>query len=146
MSFTYSHGDRPLPGFTILRAVGKGAFGEVYFAKSDSGKEVALKRLIANAEIELRGVKQCMNIKNPHLISIFDIRKGIDNCSYVIMEYVQGPSLREELDKNPRGLSEERVLFYLKGIIEALSCLHARGIVHRDLKPCLLYTSPSPRD
>ncbi len=135
MSFTYGHGDRPLHGYTVLRAVGRGAFGEVYFARSDAGREVALKRLIANAEVELRGVKDCMNLKNPHLVTIFDVRTGTDGRPYVIMEYMDGPSLRDELNDNPQGLPQERVLFYLQGIADALSCLHSRGIVHRDLKP-----------
>ena len=65
MEYKYHHGDRPLPGYTIKRAVGRGAFGEVYFAVSDGGREVALKRLGDNAEIELRGVKQCINVKSP---------------------------------------------------------------------------------
>ena len=43
--FRYKHGDRPLEGYTIQRAAGKGGFGEVYYAVSDSGREVALKVL-----------------------------------------------------------------------------------------------------
>jgi serine/threonine protein kinase len=58
MSYRYKHGDRPLEGFTILRAVGRGAFGEVYFGLSDAGREVALKSILHNEEIELRGVRQ----------------------------------------------------------------------------------------
>ena len=42
-TFRYSCGDRPLDGFTIEYGLGRGGFGEVYFAKSDAGREVALK-------------------------------------------------------------------------------------------------------
>ena len=42
MKFTYPTGARPLEGYTIKRGVGRGGFGEVYFAHSDAGKEVAL--------------------------------------------------------------------------------------------------------
>ena len=45
MKFTYTSAQRPLDGFTIKRGIGKGGFGEVYFAVSDGGKEVALKLL-----------------------------------------------------------------------------------------------------
>ena len=41
--YTFSSGARPLDGYTIKRAIGRGGFGEVYYATSDSGKEVALK-------------------------------------------------------------------------------------------------------
>ncbi len=43
MKFTYPSGSRPLDGYTIKRGVGRGGFGEVYFATSDAGKEVALE-------------------------------------------------------------------------------------------------------
>ena len=59
MAYTYRHGDRPLQGFTIQRAVGRGGFGEVYYAVSDGGREVALKYLRENPNIELRGISYC---------------------------------------------------------------------------------------
>ena len=42
---------------------------------SDAGKEVALKLLHNNMEVELRGVSQCLNLKHPNLVTIFDIRQ-----------------------------------------------------------------------
>ena len=55
MKFAYASGTRPLEGFTIKRGVGSGGFGEVYFATTDAGKEVALKRVQRNSDIEMRG-------------------------------------------------------------------------------------------
>src|SRR5690606_4890032 len=63
MRFTYASGARPLDGFTIKRGIGVGGFGEVYFATSDAGKEVALKHIQRNLDVELRGVTQCLNLK-----------------------------------------------------------------------------------
>ena len=45
MTYTYPPGSTPLPRYTIRRGIGMGGFGEVYYAKSDAGKEVALKRI-----------------------------------------------------------------------------------------------------
>ena len=56
MAYSFKHGDRPIDGYTIQRAVGRGGFGEVYYAVSDGGREVALKYLHNNAQIALRGV------------------------------------------------------------------------------------------
>ena len=57
MKFRFGNGDQPLPGFTIKRGVGVGGFGEVYFATNDAGKEVALKQIQRNLEVEVRGVR-----------------------------------------------------------------------------------------
>ena len=74
MKFAYASGTRPLEGFTIKRGVGSGGFGEVYFATSDAGKEVALKRVQRNSDIEMRGATQCLNFKHPNLVALFDIK------------------------------------------------------------------------
>ena len=93
MKFIYSSGQRPLDGFTLKRGIGKGGFGEVYFAVSDGGKEVALKLLRGNHEIELRGVAQCLNLKHPNLVNLYDLRTDSQGDHWVVMEYVAGESL-----------------------------------------------------
>ena len=51
MAFRFKHGDRPLDGYVIQRGIGRGGCGEVYYARSDSGKEVALKYLRDNPDM-----------------------------------------------------------------------------------------------
>ncbi|HRX85618.1 MAG TPA: serine/threonine-protein kinase, partial [Phycisphaerae bacterium] len=135
MAYTYRHGDRPLEGFTIQRAVGRGGFGEVYYAVSDGGREVALKYLRENPNIELRGISYCMNLKSPHLVSIFDVKANEQGEYFVVMEYVSGPSLRDLLMAEPNGLGAQKAAFFIREIAKGLAYLHDRGIVHRDLKP-----------
>ena len=135
MTFRYRHGDRPLEGYTIQRGVGQGGFGEVYYAVSGGGREVALKALVQNHEIELRGVRHCINLKSPHLVSIFDVRSGEDGTPFVIMEYISGPSLRDILREHPDGVGEQKATYLLCKQAKGLAYLHDRGIVHRDLKP-----------
>src|SRR6478736_3074223 len=74
MKFTYRCGQRPLDGFTLKRGVGQGGFGEVYFAVSDGGKEVALKLLRGHTDAELRGIAHCLNLKHPNLVHLYDLR------------------------------------------------------------------------
>jgi hypothetical protein len=133
--FQYKHGDRPLEGFTIQRAAGRGGFGEVYYATSDGGREVALKVLHTFEQIELRGISACQNLKSPHLVTIFDVKYGEDGRPFVIMEFVSGPSLRELIDAAPSGLGPQKSAFFLREIAKGLTYLHDCGIVHRDLKP-----------
>lgn len=133
--FLYPSGSSPLAGYTIKRGIGVGGFGEVYFAISDAGKEVALKRVLRNLDIELRGVRQCLNLKHVNLISLWDIRTNDDGESWVVMEYVPGKSLRGMLNIYPEGLPEDQVKTWFASIAAGVAYLHERGIVHRDLKP-----------
>jgi len=135
VAYAFKHGDRPIDGLTIQRAVGRGGFGEVYYAVTDSGKEVAVKYLRDNAEVELRGISHVINLKSPHLITIYDVRHTSQGEPLVIMEYVSGPSLRDLLIAEPQGLGPQKTAFFVKGIAAGLGYLHDRGIVHRDLKP-----------
>jgi serine/threonine protein kinase len=137
--YTFGSGARPLEGYTIKRAIGRGGFGEVYYATSDAGKEVALKLILRNLEVERRGVQQCMNLKSPNLITIYDLRTNPDGDTFVIMEYVAGPSLANVLAQNPTGLPLHEVRHWLQGLIEGVAYLHDHGIVHRDLKPGNLF-------
>jgi serine/threonine protein kinase len=133
--YTYKYGDKPLEGYTIQRAAGRGGFGEVYYALSDSGRQVALKTVHSHEQIELRGIKQCMNLKSPHLVSIFDVKYNDRGRPFVIMEFVSGMSLRDLLNENPEGIGPQKSAFFLREIAKGLSHLHDCGIVHRDLKP-----------
>lgn len=135
MKFIYASGARPLEGYTIKRGVGIGGFGEVYFATSDAGKEVALKRIQRNLEVEIRGVTQCLNLKHPNLIAIYDIKHDDLGEGWIVMEYVAGESLKDVTDRNPNGMPLEEVKFWFSGIAAGVAYLHDHGIVHRDLKP-----------
>jgi len=128
-----------LAGYTIQRGIGRGGFGEVYYAVSDGGREVALKYLRDNAEIELRGVSHCMNLKSPHLVTIFDVVKNPEGEYFIIMEHVSGPSLRDLLIAEPKGLGVDKAAFFMREIGKGLSYLHERGIVHRDMKPANIF-------
>ncbi|MEC9091363.1 MAG: serine/threonine-protein kinase [Planctomycetota bacterium] len=133
--FTYQSGSTVLSGYTIQRGLGVGGFGEVYFAISDAGKEVALKRIQRNLDIEIRGVRQCLNLKHVNLISLWDIRQDAEGESWVVMEYVPGESLRDALERNPNGIPHDEGRDWFLGILNGVNYLHEHGIVHRDLKP-----------
>ncbi|MBN2578389.1 MAG: serine/threonine protein kinase [Pirellulales bacterium] len=133
--FMYPGGTRPLDGYTIKRGVGQGGFGEIYYALSDAGKEVALKLIRRNLDVELRGIRQCLNLKHPNLLTLFDIRQDDVGDTWVIMEFVAGTSLQEALEANPRGLPVPEALAWIHGLGAAVAYLHDHGIVHRDLKP-----------
>jgi len=135
LKFAYPSGAQPLSGYTIKRGIGIGGFGEVYFALSDAGKEVALKRIQRNLDIELRGVRQCLNLKHINLIRLWDICTSDEGESWVVMEYVPGDSLRDIVEANPNGMPMDLVHQWFLSTAAGVAYLHSRGIVHRDLKP-----------
>src|SRR5262245_22616385 len=135
MKFLYDTGDRPLDGYTVRHGIGRGGFGEVYHAVSDGGKQVALKLLQRNWEVELRGVGQCLNLKHANLVALYDVRQGSNGDHWVVMEHVDGEGLDKVVARHPHGLPPTEVLAWLKGIAAGVGYLHERGIAHRDLKP-----------
>jgi eukaryotic-like serine/threonine-protein kinase len=137
--YAFGSGARPLEGYTIKRAIGRGGFGEVYYATSDAGKEVALKLITRNHEVERRGVVQCMNLKCPNLITIYDLKTNDDGDTFVVMEYVAGPNLASILAQHPNGLPPDQIRMWVKGLVDGVAYLHDHGIVHRDLKPANLF-------
>jgi hypothetical protein len=140
MKFIYSSGQRVLDGYTLKRGIGRGGFGEVYYALSDGGKEVALKLVRGqNLEMELRGMAQCLNLKHPNLLALYDLRTDGQGDRWVVMEYISGEPLAEVLNRHPQGLPEDLARQWFIEMARGVGYLHDHGIVHRDLKPANIF-------
>ena len=135
MNYRYQPDSKPLPGYTIKRGVGRGAFGEVYYAVSDGGKEVALKLVQNQIEVELRGVRECLNLDHANLVRLYDVQENDDGEAWVVMEYCDGESLEEAIARYPDGMPVDIAMQWMRGICAAVAYLHDQDIVHRDLKP-----------
>jgi eukaryotic-like serine/threonine-protein kinase len=140
MKFTFAPESKPLDGYTIKRAIYRGGFGEVYYALSDAGREVALKLLQNNTEIELRGVQQCLNLGHPNLVTIFDIKQDKDGDHWIVMEYAGGETLDNAIRRYPQGMPMEEIRRWLPGMVAGVAFLHEHGLVHRDLKPANIFS------
>lgn len=139
MHFSHPPGSSPLDRYTIRRGIGVGGFGEVYFAVSEGGKEVALKKVQHNWEVELRGAGLCLNLKHPNLVSLHDVTRDQNDSWWIVMEYIAGSNLRDVLTANPHGLDRDEVHRWFSGVCRGVAHLHGSGLVHRDLKPGNLF-------
>ncbi|OWK41898.1 serine/threonine-protein kinase [Fimbriiglobus ruber] len=139
MRFIYRSGQRPLDGYTIKRGVGKGGFGEVYFAVSDGGKEVALKFHSGQLDVELRGVASCLNLKHPNLVHVYDLKEDDHGNTWLVMEYVLGESLAQIVGRYPHGLPINLAKEWFVSLARAVGYLHDHGVIHRDLKPANIF-------
>jgi serine/threonine-protein kinase len=102
------------------------------------GRLVALKRLTGTASQS--GVSRLRrealvgaSVSHPNLVSIYDVVAD-DGDVVIVMEYVDGRTLKEALARDGR-MALQEALPILRGVASALDTIHARGIVHRDVKP-----------
>ncbi len=131
---------RHLGPYEILGSAGAGGMGEVYKARDTRlDREVAIKVLhakVANsADIKERferEAKVIAGLNHPNICTLFDIGSE-DGVDYLVMEYIEGETLSERLEKGP--LPKEELLSVAIQIADALDKAHKQGLVHRDLKP-----------
>ena len=126
--------------YQLIERVGVGGMGEVFRAiDTRLNRTVALKLLHPDLagrpgfrQRFEREARACSALNHPHICGVHDVGEQ-DGISYLVMEYVDGATLADRLEKGP--LPFERVIEYGTEIADALATAHSLGIVHRDLKP-----------
>jgi serine/threonine-protein kinase len=125
--------------YKIIEVLGRGGMGIVYKAEDKKLKRhVALKflppEMIQNAEAKERFVREAQAaaaLSHPNICTIHEIDEEEDR-SFISMEYVEGKSIREKMEKGPLELDE--ALDISMQVAEGLEEAHKKGIIHRDIK------------
>jgi serine/threonine protein kinase/pSer/pThr/pTyr-binding forkhead associated (FHA) protein len=126
-------------GFWLEEMVGRGGMSQVFRASAPDGRTVALKILdttdpYLRQKFEAEGNKIGPLLQgHPHIVAIHGFRSTPNGQLYLVMDYVEGISLRRRLGKGD--LSHEEIVSVLGQTCDALGFAHSANIVHRDVKP-----------
>jgi len=136
-----------LDQFTIVKAIGHGAFSDVFLAEDSNGRQVVLKcpheSIMGDVstfdrfrrELEISRHLQHPGIQRPIEFTADRSRP------YMVMEYVDGETLRALLSREKR-LSVEKAVDFGEQLASAMAYAHSQGVVHRDLKPENVLVTP----
>lgn len=125
--------------FLLLRKLGEGGMGEVFSGYDEQlDRKVAIKLLHAAYAPEetqkrmLREAQALARLSHPNVVAVHEVGR-IDGDVFVVMEHIDGQTLREWQDEAPRSVDEILRAYLLAG--RGLAAVHAAGMVHRDFKP-----------
>ncbi|MGB5674074.1 MAG: protein kinase [Gemmatimonadota bacterium] len=126
--------------YVIEREIGRGGMATVYLAEDlKHGRRVAIKVLhpdIAASlgrERFLREIEIVANLRHSGILPLYDSGEA-DGLLYYVMPYVEGPTLRDRLDKEKQ-LAVDEALRITSELAAALDEAHSYGVIHRDIKP-----------
>jgi hypothetical protein len=137
----------PLPGvlagrYRFERELGRGGMGAVWEAfDTELERRVAVKlilpELVASPDAVARfkrEAKAAAGLSHPNVVVVHDFGVAEDQRAYLVMELLQGRTLRRELHENGR-VTPSRAVGILRGVCAAVETAHRRRLLHRDLKP-----------
>ena len=134
-------GDR-LGKFTIRNLIGRGKGTEVYRAShSDFRHDIAIKcyqfDISANSDLAAqfeRDVRAIVALRHPNLMRVYEA--GTDGSrQYIVMELIEGKTLRDLLSTHPTGLDRDETLRIFSQIASAIATAHDQNIIHGNIKP-----------
>lgn len=127
--------------YRLVELVGRGGMGAVYAGEHvHLRKRVAVKILLpeaaADAQLVARFEREAIagaHVSHPGVVVATDFGKEPDGLQFLVLEFVRGPTLAEEIRRGP--LPARRAVSIARQLACALEAIHAQDIVHRDLKP-----------
>ncbi len=139
--------------YRLERELGRGSMGTVWSAVHVTlGQRVAIKLIAAehveSPEARLRfsnEAKAAARLKSRHVVQVYDDGQTDEGMPYIVMEYLDGETLEEKIDRTG-DLPLAEAVRITSHVGRALARAHAQGIIHRDLKPANIFLSKSEDD
>ncbi|MDX6494663.1 MAG: eukaryotic-like serine/threonine-protein kinase [Gaiellales bacterium] len=134
--------------YRLERRIGAGGMADVYLAEDETlHRRVAIKILADRytqddgfVERFRREATAAAGLNHPNIVSIYD-RGEAEGTYYIAMEYIEGPTLKEEITSRAP-LPEAEAVGYAQQALQALEFAHRRGVIHRDIKPHNMMVTP----
>ena len=140
---------------TLQKVIGRGGMGAVFLAQqSRPRRQVAVKVLLPMSRLQpsqqaaflerfRRETDTAASLDHPNILPVHEYGER-DGLAYLVMPYISGGTLRDELEAEGK-LPFTRIVSYLDQTAAALDFAHERGIIHRDIKPANLLMTPEKR-
>ena len=127
--------------YQIIRTIGEGGMANVYLAHDlILDRDVAVKILRGDLSDDEKFVRRfqreaiaASSLSHPNIVEMYDVGED-DGKYYIVMEYVEGKTLKN-LIKKRGGLTLPEVIDIMTQLTSAISCAHDSNIIHRDIKP-----------
>ena len=144
--------------YTVVQQLGSGGFGNTYLVRNRLDKVFAMKEFfMSTVNLRTNGVvtvsvpanktafesqrakfekeaRRLSKIDNEHIVKVHDLFYE-NGTVYYTMDYINGESLKERLERTHMPLNEKEVCDILEQLLDALSSVHSQGIYHLDIKP-----------
>ncbi|MFI7586043.1 Stk1 family PASTA domain-containing Ser/Thr kinase [Spongisporangium articulatum] len=145
--------------YEVGEILGRGGMAEVHLGRDARlGRTVAIKLLRTDLARDplfqarfRREAQSAAALNHPAIVAVYDTGEeqitesggAVVNLPYIVMEYVEGRTLREEMGQGGQHLGVAQALDVTAGVLAALEYSHRMGIVHRDIKPANVMLTPA---
>ncbi len=139
-----------IDSFEVSEVLGQGGMGVVFKARDPTLRRLTAIKVLSpylladqtSRQRFLREARAAAAVNHPNAVTIYSVHDPADDsqnpthmrCPYLVMEFVDGPSLHRRIARN-NPMSVEDVLRVASHVVSALAAFHSRGLVHRDVKP-----------
>ena len=131
---------QPIPGYEMIRVLGRGGMGCVTLARDKNGRAVAIKTLLPEFAVSDKAMRRFMRevdvaaaLKHPNIVEFID--RGVHNgVVYLVTEFVDGSDAAKLADSRGGHLPAAETISIITQALDALTHAHEHGYIHRDIK------------